>query len=195
MRWKMGFNTAGTFNNSFLGNSSAKPICGQYLTDMFLRKLVQAKVDTTSLIVPGAAIVVQNTNQASTQGAGKGLNPNVLHIQGEAPGEVFNGFLIANETDILLPDDKAAHPVQGQIVNIALFGSGIELYLPCNANVANVNLNTPIYWDAVNKVLTTTAGTNPLPLKLLSPAVDGVKYIVKGNIADYADTKCVRVQL
>lgn len=192
----MGFNSVGNYNGSFLGSSSAKPICGKFLSDFYKLSLQQAILNIDDTVAPGIAVNIKNTAHSGTP-AGAGLNPNVLTISSVAnTTEAFEGFLLASETDVLLDGDKAAHPVKGQIVNVAVLGSGIELYVPCDASVGGKDITTAVYWDVANNQLTTTADGNVLlDVTMLSPVIDGVKFVMNNGACEYANTKCVRIKL
>lgn len=193
----MAFNAVGNYNGSFIGNSSAKPICGKFLSDFYTLAIQQAILNVDTLVVPGTPVNIKNKSTGSSSSAGYGLNPNVLAIDSVAStNDAFEGFVLSSETDVLLEGDKAAHPVKGQIVNVAVLGSRIELYVPCDASVADKDINTALYWDVTNGQLTTAADGNVLlDITMLSPVVDGVKFVANNGSCEYANTKCVKVRI
>lgn len=191
----MSFNSIGNFNKSFVGPSSAKPICGQYLDNFYKNSLVQARLDIADAVAPGQAVNIKTANTSG--GAGNGLNPNVLIISSVADtSNAFEGFLLASETDVLHDDETAPRPVKSQIVNVAILGSGQELYLPCDASLQNKDITTAVYWDVANAQLTTTSTNNVLlNITLLSNVVDGVQYKIVSGKCNFADTKCIKVRI
>lgn len=193
----MAFNSVGSYNNSFIGNSTAKPICGQFLRDIYKNNLYQAQVSTSETLVPGASVILTNTNSES--GAGLDLNPNVLTITGENT-DVTSGIkalLLESPTDVLADDATAATPVEGQIVNVAIIGSGVEVYMPCDADMVGYTIGNPVYWDVTTKTLKATAVDTAPEFKgaVLSPVVDGITYVIEDSIAKFSSTKCVKVRL
>lgn len=189
----MSFNTIGTFNNSFVGASSGKPICGVVTTDFFKLSLNQARLSVSDLMVAGTPVHIENTN--SVIGAGKYLNPNTLTITGEvSDASDFGGFLVVNNTDVVYEGDTAPHAVEGQIVNVAIKNSGIELYLPCDDTLKGVSVGTTINWDATNKCLTKNAGI-AIGVTLMSPIVDGVAFKADNGKCVFTNTKCARVKI
>lgn len=185
-------NKVGNYNGkSFLGNSSAKPIAGVPLRSIYSFDFSQGKLTTNDVILPGEP--VKAVNQISDEtGAGKALNPNVLALSKPAAAEDISGFLLVNETDILNFGETAPKAVKGQIVNVALLGSRVEVYLPVAAAVANVNTNSKLAWNSTKGNLEVSAtGT----IELLSPVVDGVRFKVSGSDAVYEDCKVAKVRL
>lgn len=177
---------------SFLGSNSAKPICGHFLRDLFRGDISQARVDTDDILCPGSPIQVKNST-GSVSNAGKGLNPNVLSISklSTSAAEV-SGFLLESPTDILSFGETAARPYKNQVVNIALVGSGVEVYLPADDSLLNIDVGSKLVWDFTSNSLKVGAAGTITPL---SPVVDGVRYVNGGGAISFADTKCIRVRL
>lgn len=185
-------NKVGNYNGkSFLGSNSAKPICGHFLRDLFRGEITQAKVNTDDIVYPGCFVTIKNPS--SVTNAGKGMNPNVLNISGKATSDDdVSGIVLESPTDILQFGEEAARPLKNQVTNVALFGSRIEVYLPADASLADVNVGAKLVWDFTDNVL--KQGENG-QITLLSPIVDGVKYVEKDGSVAFEDTKCVCVRL
>lgn len=187
-------NAVGNYNGkSFLGSHSQRPICGMFVRDLYKGSLSQAKVGPGLKVYPG--VPVQIKNQTNTTWVAKsGLNPNVLLITAlAAKGTVaVSGFVLESPTDVLQFGETAPSAVEGQIVNVALLGSGVELYLPCKDDAYNIEMIKRLAWDFDTGTLgVSTAGT----IIPLGPVVDGVKYVNTSGSVGYAETKCIRVRL
>ena len=185
-------NKVGNYNKkSFIGNSSAKPIVGVPLRGIYTFDLSQGKLTGDDIILPGEPIKAVNKSSEAT-GAGKALNPNVLALSKITTNADISGFLLVNETDVIDFGQEAPRAYKGQIVNVALLGSRTEVYLPVSANVANLNVNSKLLWDAVDSNLKQDAtGT----IELLGPVVDGVKFKNTGGVISYENCKVAKVRL
>lgn len=186
-------NAVGNYNGkSFLGSRSQRPICGVFLRDLYKGSLSQAKVGSGLKVYPG--VPVQIKNQTSTTSANNGLNPNVLLITALAAKDsvATSGFVLESPTDVLQFGETAPSAVEGQIVNVALLGSGVELYLPCKDAVLNIEMIKRLDWDFVAGALDVSATGTIIPL---GPVVDGIKYVNSSGSIVYAETKCIRVRL
>lgn len=186
-------NAVGNYNGkSFLGSHSQRPICGMFLRDLYKGSLSQAKVGAGLKVYPG--VPVQIKNQTSSTSAKNGLNPNVLLITALAAkaSVAISGFVLESPTDVLQFGETAPSAVEGQIVNVALLGSGVELYLPCKDDALNIEMAKRLDWDFDTGTLGVSASGTIIPL---GPVVDGVKYVNTGGSIGYAVTKCIRVRL
>ena len=186
----MNLNKVGNYNNkSFLGTNSAKP-----LTAVPLRvsgDLSQGKLTGADVVLPGDPVKVENQVFTGTN-AGKGLNPNVLKVTKATTDADVSGFLLVNETDVLLPGSEAGRAFENQVVNVALLGSRVELYLPADDSVVNVNVNKKLKYDFATKTLKADdTGT----ITLLSPVVDGRSCELKGSDVVFKDCKVAKVRL
>lgn len=188
-------NKVGNYSGKgFLGSSSAKPICGHFLRDLYRGEISQAKVVTTDIVYPGCPVEVKNSNiGVGTTAAGKGMNPNVLSITKKATVSTETvGFVLESPTDILQFGEQAARPLQNQITNIALLGSRVEVYLPADASLTNIAMNSKLIWDFTDNCLKVDAtGT----IEPLGPVVDGVAYKEDNGSVVFQDVKCIRVRL
>lgn len=187
-------NKVGNYNGkSFLGNSSAKPIVGIPLRTIYSYDITQGKLTlgASGPIPPGSPIKATNKVDSTTS-SGKALNPNVLKIESAGKDADVSGFLLVNETDILDFGATAPRAYDGQIVNVALLGSRVEIYLPVDTTVAEINVNSKLAWDFTGKVLkSSTTGK----IELLSPVVDGIKFEYKNDDVVYTNCKVAKVRL
>lgn len=189
----LNINSVGNYNGkSFLGNSSAKPICGIFLRDLFRGQIYQAKVNTDTIVYPGVPVTITNAN--TKEGAGVELNPNVLSITAVATADAgVSGFLLESPTDVMQWGEVAAHALKTQIVNVALLGSGVELYLPADSGLSGVAIGkNNCVWDFTNKCVKAGAGGY---ITILGPVVDGVTFVENAGSIEFKDTKVVKVKL
>ena len=188
------FSQSGHFNGkSFLGNSSAKPIAG--VATRILREFgIQEALMANALIPAGSPVKLVNQTEANTN-AGQKLNPNVLKIEeAKAAGDV-SGFLLANQNDYTPEGEQIPRAIEGQLVDVAAFGSRIELYLPCDATVQNIPLNSKVDWDFTSNCLKKADGATSIAVQILSPVVDGVVYAKNGTSLEMKESKVVKVRL
>lgn len=189
----LNINSVGNYNGkSFLGNSSAKPICGIFLRDLFRGQIYQAKVNTDTIVYPGVPVTITNAN--TKEGAGVELNPNVLSITAVATDDSgVSGFLLESPTDVMQWGEVAAHALKTQIVNVALLGSGVELYLPADSGLSGVAIGkNNCVWDFTNKCVKADEGGY---ITILGPVVDGVTFVENAGSIEFKDTKVVKVKL
>lgn len=171
------------FENGFVGASSAKPIVGHLVNTDFLNTIQQGKNNGDEIIVAGAPIAI--TNATGETEAGRGLNPNVFLVKkAAADGSDIAGFALASDSDLVTPDNSAPASYPTQIINIALIGSGAELYLPISSAATTllttaISLNSKIVYD-------NTAGSEGL--KIDSTATEGYFKAV-GNVVDGVKAK------
>lgn len=194
----------GNYNGQFIGNSSAKPIVGVCLSDLYKGNVQQARVSPLFVgqAYQGAAVTIKNEAVTGTK-AGEGLNPNVLEITAYATSQATLSGFILEAPNMLLPDssfDAAPVAPAYAITNVALLGSGVEIYLPAAANLVNAQVGSPsLVWDFTNKCVATPAKTtDPTYLTAISPVVDGliVKYdSTTGNQAAFVAGKVIKVKL
>lgn len=192
----LNLNTVGNYNGrSFLGSSSAKPIVGIVLRDIYQGNLTQAKLTVAddAYAFQGLPLKVLNTNLDSTE-AGAGLSPNVLSAELATAAADVSGFLVSNPTDLLELGQTAPSAQNGQVVSVALLGSRVETYLPVADGVVGQNVNSKLAWNFTTGNLEVSAtGT----IELLSPVVDGIKFAknAAGTDVVYEDCKVAKVRL
>lgn len=175
---------------TFLGNSSAKPIVGLSLRGIYTYDLSQGKLKEGG-VLPGQPIKAEN-NVSNSTGAGMKLNPNVLSVSKASTAEDVCGFLLINETDVLGLDEEAPVAQVDQVVNVALLGSRVEMYLPADSTLQGIATNKKVAWDFdTNSLKISASGT----IDVLGPVVDGVKFALSGSNVTYEDCKCIKVRL
>lgn len=164
-------NKINTLNNAFVGAKSAKPIVGHLTKTNFLNLVQNAKLDGTDAIVAGTPLTIKTISGAD------GLNPNTFIATKATSADDLSGFSIASNTDIVSQDTEAPMAYPTQIINVAILGSGVELYLPVSSSdttllAGNINLNQALSYDFDNGgVKIDTTGT----IKAFSNVLDGVK--------------------
>lgn len=191
-----------SYNGKYLRPNTAKPIAGVCTLTAFKRPLVSAKV-VSDYAVPGTAVAVKTAAAGAETNAGRNLNPNVMLLDGKTKvtAGTFSGFLCVSATDVQPDGSKGAFAVKNQIVDVALLGSGAELYLPIDAAPADRNVVTALNWDTATNKLTVRVVSNTVlavtGLKVLSQVVDGImlKYTAASNTATYEETSVVKVRL
>lgn len=186
-------NKVGNYNGkSFLGSNSAKPICGHFLRDLYRGEISQAKVVTDDIVFSGCPVEIKNSAY-TTSNAGKAMNPNVLSItkKATADGEV-SGFVLEAPTDILQFGEVAARPLKNQVTNVALLGSGVEVYLPADASLVGIAMNSKLKWSFDDNALKVDATGTITPLGVV---VDGVKYKEDNGAVVFEDCKVIKVRL
>lgn len=180
---------------SFLGSSSNKPIVGiSTSVNRHTLSVARLTVSGTDIIVPGDPVKITNNASGTVSGAGKVLNPNVLKAEKITADTDISGFLLVNETDILESGEKAPYARNGQLVNVAIFGSLTELYLPADAGLVGANIGTKCVWDTTSG--TVKSGTNGT-IQVIGPVVDGLKFKADttNNTVVYENCKVIKVRL
>ena len=197
----LNFNQVGTYNGKFLSPNSALPICGVVLFDMYKNNLQQVYNNvSTQPLTWGMPVTIKTQQTTNSTNAGKAFNPNVLVATAiSTENNNLNGFVVKSVTDILLPQDEAPASRQSQISYVATFGSGIELYLPCDQTLMNVETsaidkNNTFDYDFTNFNL--KAGT-AFSITLKSNVVDGIVtyYDSTTQSVKIKNTKCIKVRL
>lgn len=184
------YNVVGNANGGFVGSSSFKPIAGQVLRNIYSFKLNQAKVADAANLVAGQPVKLTNANGGV---AGAGLSPNVLLAENITEATDISGFVIESPSDVVEIGGKVPKPQAGQVVSVALLGSGVEIYLPCDDSLQNVNINSKASWDKdIGKLKKDPAGT----ISILGGVVDGIVYsAIDASLAETKASKVVKVRL
>lgn len=149
----MGFNVnqTTTYNGHFNQQTSINPLAGFLTYEMYLNNLVTALNSTGNALLPAQPVALKiGTKQASGL---VGLNPNVLNISETPIGTkgVFDGVIIHNITDFVMPGDKAPALRPTQTSYVAELGSGVEVYLPCDLSFLGQSSRQLISWDKTNQ--------------------------------------------
>lgn len=195
----------GQFLNSFQGNTSYIPLCG----------VIQNKYeDFTNFgqykynIAAGSGQAVAGDPVKVVNQIGSTANANAIESLNAVTGEIkqkattiaeLDGFLCQSPTDIVPLQGGEAYPVAGFLSYVALLGSGIDLYLPCDTTLINVDFNTRVTWDFINGVLTKAiVGTDQPIIARIKSAVVNAKELVYNDttkMASWQDCTGILVEL
>lgn len=145
-------------------------ILAGFLSNPYSSTSAQAKVEgDTAEFLPAIAVEIKN----DTAELGSGYSPTALKIDKIATTKV-DGFILESET--MEVDGDSIKPISDGTVQVALFGSGIRTYLPCETDLSNVNLSDVVYYDETNKTITAnSADTIPTKLRIVGSVVSGYK--------------------
>ena len=189
----LNINKVTSMQGNFLGSSSARPICGVAVRTAYAYNISQAKLTLKEgeLGIAASPLIVKNKNLTSTK-VGSGLSPNVLSAEISSEKNTESGFLLVSDTDILDFGDTAPTARDTQIVYVGLIGSGVVIYLPADATLADIDLKSRLAWDYATKTLKVDKNGS---IKPLSPILDGVKIENENGQAIYKDCKCIKVSL
>lgn len=184
----MDITSTGKYNGKFLRPNSAKPIVGHATITAYQTNLTQAQAGAD--LVAGQAI--QLKTQASGTQAGSGLNPNVLVAN--VATDSLGGFAIESDNFVIVDGAESSKALKGSIINVATFGSGVDVFLPCKASeFQGFAIGSDVYWDLTNGELTTTKGSNiPLDIAILSNVVDSIASQSDGT---YKEVQAIKVRL
>jgi len=179
------------FSNSFKSPSQHhRPIVGSvenYYRDSV--KITKAKAMVDGLLC-GVGVTITNT-PATTN--------NILTITKLAKSIAeLSGFILRSETFIRdFSANSIPLPVSGTIIDVAIFGSGLETYLPVKASdFLNVNSNINCTWDFTNNQLIVSTADSVLPtIKILGSVEDGIGMNVVAGVTEYFDTKVIKIRL
>ena len=163
---------------------------------------LQAKIGDLepNTLLPCTPVVIKNDNtEANGTGNMTGFNPKTFVIEKAAASnsDVIDGFILESAQNIVDNAGNAGLPLSHGIVPIAKIGSGVEVFLPCNANLVGVALSTALYWDPSNNELTTSASSTCAltGVQLLSSVVNGRKRKLNVDTVEWEDCTCVLVKL
>ena len=186
-----------TYNNYFMkGGTTAKPIAGVCTMTAYSRPLNQAKVLSDNLM-QGFAVELKNPSLAKeANNNNDGLSGNVFTA--DKATTVVNGFIVNSPNDILLDGDSFPRFLKNQVVRVATIGSGASVYLPADASLGDVTLDTELAWDTANNVVAKKGAGVDLPgVRLGGQLVNGLvpEYDATNNVAKSKDSLVVRVIL
>lgn len=195
----MGRTSIETFDNAFYGSNTAIPLCGTVVNKReCMGNLIQALLSTDLSdkdVVAGNPVIMNNVVTDSGTDQMGGMNADTFEITGLG-STAIDGFLLTSDMDIQDSDGGAPYAHTGLLYNVATYKSGVETWLPCEAALAGVVANTPLYWDTTNLYLTATVTNDELPIKMISAVVDGL-YLFKNatsGLIEWVATKCVKVK-
>lgn len=185
------------------GFNSAKGValCGFSTEPYNNGETAQAKIGTVAhnTLLPCTPVIIKNdTAEPTGTGVYNGLNEKSLVVEKVATeqGDAVDGVIL-DDNCMMNDDDAGGMPLVDGFVSVALCDSGKELFMPCADDVIGKPLSTVLYWDATNKQLTATTGTNvPMPsLRILSSVVDAKVRVLDGMEVKWKDTKAVLVRI
>lgn len=178
------YNQINQVSGGFVANSQ-KPIAGQVVRNAFLFQLKQAVIADGADLNVGDPVKLTNTS---------GVGGNVLKAESITATTDISGFIVESANDVVEIGDDVAKPREGQVAQVALIGSGAELYLPCETDLNNVNTNTPVTYDTIKKVIKKDTGAG-IGIKVVGGVVDGIRYTTTSGKATTANAKVVKVKL
>ena len=163
---------------------------------------LQAKIGALepNTLLPCTPVVIKNDNtEPNGTGNMTGFNPKTFVIEKAAASnsDVIDGFILESPQNIVDSSGNAGLPLSHGIVPIAKIGSGVEVFLPCNANLVGVALSTALYWDPTNNELT-ASNTSTCALtgvQLLSSVINGKKRKLNADTVEWTDCTCALVKL
>lgn len=188
-----------SIKNAFQPAKTDYPLCG------FLADPYHSRGNAEQAIIPEAggnfcscvAVSIQNDSTIAIDTyAGLYNNPKALYITGEATDNAtLSGFILETVSDVISEEGGASLPIAGGYVQVALIGSRLRTWLPCDDSLVGVPLNTEIEYDFTNKVLKKKDAGVAINIRLLSSAVDGKVKKINSGKASWEETKCVYVEL
>ena len=163
---------------------------------------LQAKIGALepNTLLPCTPVVIKNDN-TEPNGTDNmiGFNPKTFVIEKAAAlgSDVIDGFILESPQNIVDSSGNAGLPLSHGIVSVGKIGSGVEVFLPCNANLVNIALSTALYWDpSAGEITTSNSSTCTLTgVQLLSSVVNGKKRKLNGDTVEWEDCTCVLVKL
>lgn len=185
-------------NNAFQGQGTPV-MCGEVLNKGYdISNLTQVMNNgADKALVAGIPCAIAN-QAANTTFPIAGTNPsNLVATVATTTGDI-SGVILAGQTDIASRSGGAPYAQNGEICNVGTFGSGIEVFVKANANTANININTTVYWDLTNGELTTVApATNPVAFagKVIGGLVDAVSLQTVSGLVQWTACKALKVRL
>lgn len=163
---------------------------------------LQAKIGDLepNTLLPCTPVVIKNDNtEANGTGNMTGFNPKTFVIEKTVASnsDVIDGFILESAQNIVDNAGNGGLPLSHGIVPIAKVGSGVEVFLPCNANLVNAALSTALYWDpSTGEITTSNSSTCTLTgVQLLSSVVNGKKRKLNVDTVEWEDCTCVLVKL
>lgn len=163
---------------------------------------LQAKIGSLepNTLLPCTPVVIKNDNtEANGTDNMTGFNPKtfVINKAVSASSDVIDGFILESPQNMVDNSGNGGLPLPHGIVPVGKIGSGIQVFLPCNANLVGVALSTALYWDPTNNELTNSnSSTCALSgVQLLSSVVNGKKRKLNVDTVEWTDVTCVLVEL
>lgn len=190
-----------TYNDKFIGNSSAKPIAGVCTLTAYKRPLIQAKASADGLL-QGDPVTIKNTGSYGKKefSAGQGLAP--LTMAAEKATTAISGFVVESPNNVYIDGNAAGQFFKNQIINVAPVGSGAEMYLPVkDGSFEGVDIsNTEIHWVVADNHLDVGAGDGSTKLAIkgatvLSQVVEGIQFYIDAGVVKQKTTPVIKIKL
>ena len=200
----MGYMDSGSMGGSFRGNSSDVPMCGIIINRFEnSENVAQFKYDIAAgagQAVAADPVTVSNQAGGTSDYAISGLNALCGTISAKATTvATTSGFLAQSPTDIVPSAGGEAYPVSGFLPYVALLGSKLRMWLPCDSTLKDVSMQQALAYDFTHGELSAAGGsyTTILPVRLLSAPVDAKKLVYSNStgLATWTDCKAVMVEL
>lgn len=151
--------------------STSRPIAGTCVATAFTNPLQQAKMSDVCTL-QGSAVELKNDTLSPSGNNGMGLAGNVLTAT-KATTKI-NGFVVDCASTMSCDTNDFPRLCKNQVGYVALIGSGAKVYLPADASLQGVGVDTELKWDATNNCLSTTTGVALTGVKIVSQVVNGV---------------------
>ena len=163
---------------------------------------LQAKIGALepNTLLPCTPVVIKNDNtEPNGTDNMTGFNPKTFVIEKvvASNSDVIDGFILESAQNIVDNAGSGGLPLSHGIVPIAKIGSGVEVFLPCNANLVNAALSTALYWaPSAGEITTSNSSACTLTgVQLLSSVVNGKKRKLNVKKVEWEDCTCVLVKL
>lgn len=166
----MFMDTSTTLTGQFQRNTS-RPIAGTCVATAFTNPLQQAK-NGEECLLQGWAVELTNDSLSPSGNNGMGLAGNVLTAKKAT--STINGFIVDCASTMSCDTNDFPRLCKNQVGYVALIGSGAKIYLPADASLQGVGVDTALKWDAANNCLSTTTGVALTGVSIVSQVVNGV---------------------
>lgn len=189
----MFMDTSTTLTGQFQRNTS-RPIAGTCVATAFTNPLQQAK-NGEECLLQGWAVELTNDSLNPSGNNGMGLAGNVLTAKKAT--STINGFIVDCPSTMSCDANDFPRLCKNQVGYVALLGSGAKIYLPADASLQGVGVDTALKWDATNNCVSAT-GIDLPNVALVSQVVNGVAGRAKAdatNVSESYETLVVKVRL
>lgn len=178
-------------------------LCGfrqnQYTIGAFTTQAKIGNLDPKTLLSCTPVSIKNDNAEANGTDMFTGFNPKTFAVEKAVASNTdkIDGFILEDGMYVTDEAGNAGIPLEHGTVQVGKIGSGVQVFLPANANLVNVNLSTVLYWDPTNKEITTTSADMIAltGVQLLSSVVNGKARKLTGDTIAWEDCTCVLVQL
>lgn len=151
--------------------NTSRPIAGTCVYSAFTNPLQQAKMSDTCTL-QGWAVALTNDTLSPNSNNGMGLAGNVLTATKATTS--INGFVVDCASVMSCDTNDFPRLCKNQVGYVAVIGSGAKIYLPADASLQNVDVDTALKWDTTNNCLSKTTGVALSGVSIISQVVNGV---------------------